>query len=284
MIQRSILLQLLTGCFILTLVLSSCQNKNNETPEDLRFKVEDLSWEEHPSAEGCKISVTYPINNDQLSLSVKEWMNEVLGGTYHDSLENGKKMIEYYGKAKAEEINEIKKEFGESPSINASCYYIQIKKVFETEELVSFTSEIYEYSGGAHGGESLDGAIFRKIDGKRFGWDMFTDEGKEKLRGMIKEDLKKNYFKVSSDDDFYNQIFDENARNKFPLPAAAPIFKKHGVTFIYQQYEIAAYAVGMPKCSFTYEQILNLCTSTAQPLIQSTNDFIAKTLPYGKQY
>ena len=70
----------------------------------------------------------------------------------------------------------------------------------------------------------------------------------------------------------------------FPLPAAAPIFKKHGVTFIYQQYEIAAYAVGMPKCSFTYEQILNLCTSTAQPLIQSTNDFIAKTLPYGKQY
>ena len=52
---------------------------------------------------------------------------------------------------------------------------------------------------------------------------MFTANGKEKLRGMIKNRLKKNFFKVNSDEELYERLLDENARYTFPLPETAPV-------------------------------------------------------------
>ena len=47
---------------------------------------------------------------------------------------------------------------------------------------------------------------------------MFTANGKEKLRGMIKNGLKSKFFKVNSDEELYERLLDENARYTFPLP------------------------------------------------------------------
>ena len=273
---------LLYSTIIFTIV--SCKQKDTRDSDDARFKVENCSWEENPDAVGCKIAVSYPVNDDIISNSVREWINEELGGTYPGNLNNSDSVITYYGMKRAEEIREMIEGFEDDIALKNSCYYLQIKKVFETTELVSFTSQIYQYSGGAHGGESIIGAVFRKSDGRRFGWDMFTDNGKEKLREMIKNNLKNNYFKVSSDEEFYGHIFDENASYVFPLPATAPIFNPNGVTFIYQQYELSAYAAGMPKCTIPYDSIAELCTSTAQSLIKSTNDHIAISQPYGTAF
>lgn len=259
----------------------SCKQK---APEDIRFKVENLSWEETPNAQGCKIAVSYPTNDDILSASIREWVNETLGGTCPYDLMNGDSVLMYYGLKKAVETKELLDEIGDPEAINRSCCYIQIKKVFETEEFVSFTYQVYEYTGGAHGSEILDGGLFRKSDGRRFDWDIFTDDGKEALRGIIKEELKNNYFKVSTDEEFYSNIFVENAVHQFPLPAVSPIFKRDGVTFIYQQYEITAYAYGMPQVVLPYERIIDYCTTAGKSLIKSTNDEVAKTLPYGINY
>ena len=114
------------------------------------------------------------------------------------SLDDGKKLLEYYGTERAEQVKRDIAEIGENTAMDASAYYVQFKKAFETEKFITYTSEIYEYSGGAHGDESLSGGVFRKSDGRKFGWDMFTANGKEKLRGMIKNGLKSKFFKVNS--------------------------------------------------------------------------------------
>lgn len=264
-------------------ILSSCK-QGKKAPEDMRFKVENLSWEENSNALGVKIAVSYPIGDDILSSSIREWINETLGGTCEYNLIDGDSVLMYYGKKKAEEALDFFKEINDPQAEFNSCCYIQIKKVFETKEFVSFTYEVYEYSGGAHGSEVKDGGLFRKSDGRRFDWDIFTDNGKEALRSIIKEELKTNYFKVSTDEEFYSNIFVENATYQFPLPSASPIFKRDGVTFIYQQYEITAYALGMPQVTLPYERIIEFCTHAGKTMIKSTNDDVAKTLPYGSNY
>ncbi|MCD8317975.1 MAG: RsiV family protein, partial [Paraprevotella sp.] len=153
--------------------------------------------------------------------------------------------------------------------------YVQFKNVFESKQFVTYTSDVYEYAGGAHGSEYQGGAVFRKADGRKFGWDMFTADGKEKLRTLIEENLKKNYFKAANDSDFHAMLLLENADDPFPLPQTAPLFMPRGVQFIYQQYEIAPYAAGLPTCTLPYDKLKDLFTVTVKPLVESTTDSLA---------
>ena len=264
-----------------TLSLAAChptQDKEKQENQTSNIELENISWEERPAtAEGCKISASYPIGEDNaLNNSIREWMNERLGGTYSGDLKDGKNMLAFYGKAKADEFKSNMLAYGDDSAMAQSVYYVQLKKVFETGLFVSYTSEIYTYAGGAHGGESLTGGMFRKSDGRNFGWDMFTFEGKEKLRNMIKEGLKKQYFKVQSDEEFYDMLFPENARYSFPLPETAPICRFNGMQFVYQQYEIAPYSAGMPSYTVPYDSLKSLVTATVRPLLESTTDSIAR--------
>lgn len=224
------------------------------------------------------MAAAYPADNSSaVTQNIREWMNEQLGGTYAGSLDDGKELLEYYGKERADQMKRDIAEIGENTAMDASVYYVQFKKVFETGEFITYTSEIYEYSGGAHSSESLSGCVFRKSDGRKFGWDMFTANGKEKLRGMIKNGLKSKFFKVNSDEELYERLLDENARNTFPLPETAPICRPNGVEFIYQQYEIAPYVTGIPTCTLPYDSLENLFTVTMKPLLESTTDSLALT-------
>ena len=259
--------------------LTACHTDGNKEKEENlsgNIQLEIISWEENPSAEGCKIAASYPVGaNNALNNRIREWMNEQLGGIYADSLQDGKKMITFYGQNKARQLQEAAAQFGANSAMGQSACYVQFKKVFETGQFVSYTAETYEYAGGAHGGESLTGGTFRKTDGRKFEWDMFTAEGKEKLRYMIKNRLKAHYFKAGSDEDFYNMLLAENARYEFPLPETAPICRFNGMEFVYQQYEIAPYAAGLPSCILPYDSLKAFVTTTAQPLLESTTDSIA---------
>ena len=263
----------------LTLGMASCNlndGKGQAAKESQEMKVESVTWEEKLSAEGCKISASFPTDTTMaVSRNVWEWINEELGGSYDAYLFDGEKPPEHYGTLHAEQFKRAIEELGPNTAMDHCAYYAQFKKVFETCKLVTFTAETYEYAGGAHGGESLEGCVFRKSDGRRFGWEMFTAEGKEKLRDIIKERLKKFYFKTGSDEEFYAMLLDENASYSFPLPETAPICRANGMQFIYQQYEIAPYAAGIPTCTVPYTELKGLFTTTVEPLIESTTDSLA---------
>ena len=55
--------------------------------------------------------------------------------------------------------------------------------------------------------------------------------------------------------------------NNIPLPSAPPTFTRQGLSFVYQQYEIAPYAAGMINFNIPYKKILPFLTDDAAQLI-----------------
>ena len=53
-----------------------------------------------------------------------------------------------------------------------------------------------------------------------------------------------------------------------PLPATDPWLTKKGVSFIYQQYEIAPYAAGMPSFVLAYDDIRPYLTEDAAKMLR----------------
>ena len=80
----------------LALGMASCHpEKKTGTDQSRAIKTEDITWEEKPSAEGCKLTAAYPTDNSSaVTQNIREWMNEQLGGTYTGSLDDGKNLLE----------------------------------------------------------------------------------------------------------------------------------------------------------------------------------------------
>lgn len=89
------------------------------------------------------------------------------------------------------------------------------------------------------------------------GWELLKEKPDSVVRSAIKDGLK-GYFKVNSEEELYGCLFidkpsETNADAQgqeilFPLPSTPPFLTKDGIRVIYQQYEIAPYAAGMPSC------------------------------------
>ena len=112
----------------LALGMASCHlEKKNGTDQSRAIKTEDITWEEKPSSEGCKLAAAYPTDNSSVvTQNIREWMNEQLGGTYTGSLDDGKKLLEYYGTERAEQVKRDIAEIGENTAMDVSAYYVQL--------------------------------------------------------------------------------------------------------------------------------------------------------------
>ena len=56
--------------------------------------------------------------------------------------------------------------------------------------------------------------------------------------------------------------------NHIPVPQFPPTFTKNGLVFLYQQYEIGPYAVGMPNFCIPYKKVLPYLTEEAAALVE----------------
>ncbi len=85
------------------------------------------------------------------------------------------------------------------------------------------------------------------------------------MQDVIKKGLKK-YFEVHTDEEMEKFLSLENTY-LLPLPATPPVFTKEGVLFTYQQYEIAAYAAGLPSFIVPYDEAKSLMNTTGKNLL-----------------
>lgn len=143
-----------------------------------------------------------------------------------------------------------------------------LKKTRETARYVVFQSLDYIYMGGAHGGMTGEGDMtFDKQNGQRI--HTFVDPGRlEELQPLLREGLLE-YF-TESDSHFTPEDLDdvlmlENSR--IPLPSWAPYPGEDGLVFVYQQYEIASYAAGMPSFTVPYDKIRPFLTEEARKIL-----------------
>lgn len=144
------------------------------------------------------------------------------------------------------------------PESDASMFQYErsykVRVEYLTAEYVTLSSQFYHYCGGAHGVTLVDHATFRLADGHQMDWELLKGMDRADIKRAIRKGLM-GYFEVKTDAELMAALllFDEP---DIPLPAAPPFLTKNGVEVIYQQYEIAPYAAGLPSCVVSPKPVL----------------------------
>ena len=109
--------------------------------------------------------------NTMLSKAIGEFVSESLGGTWEGSCTDFDGMLNHYVAALASTYTAM---FSEGLDGSDCLDNTSIVKYAENENYVSYFITHDLYLGGAHGSQMYSGATFRKADGRRIGWDVFT--------------------------------------------------------------------------------------------------------------
>ena len=147
-------------------------------------------------------------------------------------------------------------------------YDFSLLKDRETDRYVVFLSQDYVYLGGAHGGVvGRGGLTFDKKEGalvEKMVDSASLDAVQPLLRKGLSQYFSDNEMEVAPEE-LDNILFLETG--VIPFPAWTPYPSEEGLVFTYQQYEIAAYAAGMPEFTVPYADILPYLTPEAKALL-----------------
>lgn len=190
----------------------------------------------------------------------------------YNHLADGKGMIAYYADATFKSLKSLGKG-DEEVKRHPYSISLSVNKVYDTVDYVTYTSVFSLYEGGAHGMASLRGVTFDKKSGSQIGYPVDSTALKA-LQPILREGVKSYFVDVAKNDgesvsdtdikDFMDGLFIENGI--IPLPAAAPYLSPDGVVFVYGQYEIGAYAIGMPTFTVPYGKIEKYLTPEVRRL------------------
>ena len=251
-------------------------NEQEDGQKDGKLTYKKVEQSKNDKSGEYKIVVDFPTGGNPILVNaIREYISESLGisyagemennmqGTYSGDLGDGQKMIDYYFDLKYKEFKNAHDEMaehmqGDTPTFASET---EIHYLYETDKFVTYEMKKYEDMGGAHGGTFISGMTFRKSDGRRVDWELFT----KSMQDVIKKGLKK-YFEVHTDEEMEKFLSLENTY-LLPLPATPPVFTKEGVLFTYQQYEIAAYAAGLPSFIVPYDEAKSLMNTTGKNLL-----------------
>lgn len=147
-------------------------------------------------------------------------------------------------------------------------YNFSLVMTDETDRYVVFDNEDYVYMGGAHGGIVGVGPLtFDKKTGDMV--ESFLDPVCLKdLQPLLRKGIAE-YFSTYGDD-VTPETVDEYLMTDngiIPFPSWTPFPTEEGLGFLYQQYEIAPYAAGMPAFTISYDDILPFLTPKAKYLL-----------------
>ncbi len=142
-------------------------------------------------------------------------------------------------------------------------WQMTIDTVQTNSRYVTFVARGHQYTGGAHGGIFGEGAItFRRSDGKHID-QFFTDPTSPALHQLMLQGLCDYFTQGEAEfgdgvsvtlENLGDYLLEDTAEVRLPMEAPCPTAE--GLSFIYQQYEVAAYAAGMPTFVIPYDQIL----------------------------
>lgn len=258
-------------CLTMVLLLASCQKKHMATSmkgladKNLETTVIRCADSLIKKDYSIRVSITaeFPKNSkDALSASVQEWISEQLGSTYQGSFAKGKSMLKYYVDKQMKVLDAW-----ENGMPGEITYDVRIRKIYETDLLVTYQYEMEGYFGGAHGARAVQGVTFRKVDGRRMDWNIFLPDKSWEVQKLITKAIQKDYFEIEDDKEFHDALLIGEYEDILPRPQTCPVYVKDGLSIIYQQYEVAPYAAGMPSCVLPYAQVKPLLSVTGQLLL-----------------
>ena len=193
------------------------------------------------------ISCVYPTNlNKQLTDSMLTWISQQLS----DSALKYKNNIPQLVPAKGREFltrdtREAKNLYEERENTDQTVNYEfeeHISIAYQDSDYITLTDETYVYMNGAHGSTTITNTTFSLADGSQQGWNLLKGMDSFLLMQKITEGIKQ-YLGLSDDDNLYDHLLVDAIQ----MPVTPPFLMNDGIHLLYQQYEIAPYAVGMPE-------------------------------------
>lgn len=249
----------LTSSIIIAAILAAPEGAIGQKPADnLTSQVKDdgmLHVEDYQAERGENVfALQFPSEgNPKLLDSIRNWMNQTLGGGYSGNLADGKQFFDFYAKDLVYDT-----ELDEYGGFNNEVITLD----YQNDRVVTFTETIYVYMGGAHGMGAKLGQTFLKTDGTRFTRDCFTSE--KALMPLIISGLKK-YFEVKTDKELLQELqLPENDLEKLPFPTFDPYITEAGIVFSYPVYDIAPYSAGQPTLTLSPSEIAPYLNSTGK--------------------
>lgn len=242
----------------------------------------------------CAISVDYPTEPNELSKNIRTILNEELANlylgnmngdqiekqeSYKGDLANGNLVIEKYCKDNFAYLKSQMKDLKEAdPRANANMSYdIRLNKEAETDSYVTYHCLSYAYLAGAHGSTFERSFNIVKATGKKLSQVVDTARVKD-LQPILRKGVL-SYLNQQSgnesqteneeqitDAQLNDYLFIENGI--IPLPSSSPYLAKDGVHFIYQQYEIGPYVMGLVSFTVPLEKIKPYLTGEALKLLK----------------
>ncbi len=236
---------------------------------DTRFEVDSIVFNKQASTSiKSHIYVDWPCGNDSLAQSVKSAIAGLLADCYlpqtngdddckkaypiyKGSFLKGKQMIDYYGNGSAKYMKSSQDEQcafmgNDSSDVPPYCNEIEIRKGEETNKYLTYDFTKYCELGGAHGSFSSYSINFDKRTRKLI--KSAINPAKSKSMQAILRKGVMQYLKDCGEDvtdATLNSCLMLSDGNTIPLPEHSPWIANDSVNFVYQQYEIAPYAVGL---------------------------------------
>ena len=242
----------------------------------------------------CAISVDYPTEPNELSKNIRTILNEELANlylgnmngdqiekqeSYKGDLANGNLVIEKYCKDNFAYLKSQMKDLKDAdPRADANMSYdIRLNKEAETDSYVTYHCFSYVYLAGAHGSTFERSFNIVKATGKKLSQVVDTARVKD-LQPILRKGVL-SYLNQQSgnesqteneeqitDAQLNDYLFIENGI--IPLPSSSPYLAKDGVHFIYQQYEIGPYVMGLVSFTVSLEKIKPYLTGEALKLLK----------------
>lgn len=239
----------------------------------------------------CFIRVDYPYGSDSLSLGVKEFIGGELAAQfmpynneeesvarkyprYKGGVLKGQQMVDHYGKTTMKYFGDSQestmKEMGwgeeDRPKMSQE---LNIRKSDETSKYVTYHISDFVYLGGAHPSYTSYSVNISKLTNKPVA-QMVDSTKLRALQPLLSKGVL-SYLKLASEDvtakNFKSSLFLPES-GLIPLPVHTPYLKGDSVCFVYQQYEIASYAMGLVSFNVAVKDIKKYLCKDAIDLVE----------------
>lgn len=241
------------------LLLITCCSKNSDKDYTINYKMtkfEKYFGECDTLNERCaKISFEYPeitqAFDDKVKDSLKNYIMETLLSNYYKQKANSlNEMAELF-------FEEFKSFFSEMPGYKVVWELTNtITVIFNNNSIVSFQSDYYHFSGGAHGMYGTIFTNFNSQDGRKLLLKDLLVTGYENKLNSIAEKIFRKKQELTADESLEEAGFWFDG-NKFTLNDNFGI-KDDGLIFVFNPYEITSFASGISEIIVPYEEIKDL--------------------------
>ena len=252
--------------FMLTSLIS-CDNKSKESnitdTENLAYETIIVEEEDDSLNIRYRFVVDFPIQGpDSLVNEIKKNIFYTLGdSSITDMSENhlrtiGKKYI-------SSNTDDLKEMLADSDGRYEVAYANEgkVKIIENTGKYVTYNTNSYDYTGGAHGMPYNGFFTINKSNNKTMKLnDIIAADKMDEFKELLKSYIVEQYYQGETPS--WGEIF------KFTLPTQDPAITTNGFIFSYSAYEIDCYAAGMPNCTISYEDIEGMLTPEAKDLIK----------------